>query len=638
MDAWIDVASSGISLQDWLQVGLRASPLVSERWATRTLYLRAGTYRLRSDTVVPGGVDLRFERGALITGPVALTILGRVVAPEAAIFDVPGGLTVQLVGRQTPQVTPQWWGARGDGRTLDGASFAAMASAIRADGPSVVSIPAGIYVLDRTVSLPTGKRYVGQGRSGAVVLRRGSGFEGTLCLCRNDGDAASRVHFTGLTFDGNGGVGNLLRFAPTSRRVQFEAVVTESTFTRSGSPALELQNGSEYRLSNCVFQQCAGAIRAVYSGSSAARVHVGIDRVISTGEGGQVVLDGGNGLVMTVVDSHLSGQIQLRDLKDGDVRIMDSTCGGLEVDAPGCRVGVVGCSLVAVEPTEGAAVVRQARQVTLQGCQVEVRPRSKQTAAILIAWSAGAEGAVLVDGCTLTRAAASEPGQAGVEITDSGGPGTREVHVLRTTVGAGYALGGRLIGGRGSFRELDLQCVGGFELQRNSAGLGPVVTIASLRYMPIGASVPGPYLRLVPSSRGVTPFSVRHEDVSLELEFNLIEANRDELEALQLTGARHIRGPVLTPDARPMGLSGLLGDVFRPSNLLQSAQTPGWPTEWLCVRSGVGSEAAWQPICRRPPSPFLDDAPQKVHVEGSSLFNPQDPHEANAWLRPGNTS
>jgi len=549
-------------------------------------------------------MDVRFERGAVIAGEGTLTVHGRIVALAHEVFDLGSGRRVRMVGRGTPEVVPQWWGAKANNTAGDGAALAALADAIRGDGPSVVVFAPGIYALEQTVSLPAGKRYVATGAAGAVVLTRHAELAGDapLCICHSlSVDVSSRVSFKGLFFDGGGGNGSLLRVVSGSPRNLLETTVTDCGFMASGAAAIEAQRGASIFLDRCSFVDCAVA----FQNKPGVRSLVSISRTRATGQGGDVLQEGGDRSVVTIAECDFGGRLKLVDCRDGDVRVIDSTFDGLDVDAPESRIGLVNSRLGGTAVVDGTVVVAEARQVVLQGCEVGLTPRSRQAVAVRIRWRSGAEGAVLMDDCSLDQSATMGAGQGAIEIADAGGEGVRRVDVMRSRVGAVFAWGARLIGARASFHAVELQSVGAFRLQASIHGTGPALTVVSSRYMPIKASRPGPYLSLAAVPAAVTPFVIRHEDVTLDPEFNLIEASSATLVNLELVGARHIRGPVQLLDARPEGVSGLIGDIFSPRNLLQNPQGPAWPTEWWCVQSGVGGEAVWQPVCTRPVSPFI---------------------------------
>ena len=596
MDAWIDVAP-GFAFQQWAQERQRPGWLPDRG---QTLVLHAGSHRLVADVIVPQDVELRFEAGAVIVGRVNLTLHGRIVAAEETIFDVASGLRVRMVGRQTPQVTPQWWGVRGNGRPGDGAKLAAMAASIvREDSPSVVAFPPGVYVLEQTAPLPPGKRYLGQGAPGEIVFRRYDGFleDVPLCLCRCDSAEARRVTFKGLTFDGAGVSAPLLRVTSTPSGGRFEASVIDCAFTGSGAAALEVEAGEGLHVDGCRFDACRVAVSA-----TGIRGHASMRSMTSTSKGGDVVLQGVEGSVVTVAESELSGRIVVTAASPAawDVRISDTGCAGVEVDAPGSRLGVCECRLRGSSLDMDTVLVRAARQVVVQGCRVGVPTGEGKRfrVGLRVRWRFGMPGAVLFYDCVLAPEPVDQAGATAIEITDDGGEGLRRVDVIASSVGAGLGLAARIIGARASFRQLSVQSAAAFRLEAGRDGAGSEVTVAALQYMPVRALRPGPYLQVEGASGRGTPHRLRHEDVIVESEFNQLAAAPSLLAAVQIEGERLIRGPAQLADARPVGLSGLVGDHFRPRDLLQDARNPGWPTEWWCVRSGVGDEAIWQPVCQ----------------------------------------
>jgi len=585
MDAWIEVDGSG-----QLQALLLADPNGENQ---QTLHLRPGFHVVDRDVVVPSGVDLRFDRGAVLRGRGQLIVHGRIVAAAAPIFDVASGLTVRWVGRRTPEVYPQWWGAVGNGVDRDGAALAAMADSIRGDGPSVVVFRAGIYMLERTIALPSGKRYLAEGAEGDVVLRRHNDAptEVALCSCGSaSGDAPSRVTFRRLTFDGAQGTGALLQIVKAPM-VDIECIVQGCGFTATHGAAVDGVGGPTLTLDGCACAGCEYALRL-----DAAVARVSIDRLKSTAGSGQVAVGPG---VVTISDSELNGRISVKGTERGELRIADSTFAGLDVDLPDGRIGVNRSRLRSLRGLAPTASIAAARQVILQGCQIEPPATPVGQAGVTVRWAPEADGAVLIDGCALGTESAGH-GRPAIIVVDGKG-GDRRVDVVASSIGRGFKRAAEVTGARVSFRQVELQCTEGFRLARAHDGTAPTLRVASVQVMPVGSDGPGAYLRLVSSaSTDGGPFVLQHDDVVLETTFNIIEAGGDELEMLDCVGGRELRGPPGERDARPHGLSGLRGDVFRPQNLLQTS--PEWPTEWWCVRSGVGYAAVWQPVFQRPPA------------------------------------
>lgn len=80
-----------------------------------TLRLGAGTLKLES-AVVPPQVELQIRAGAMLQVEKTLQIDGSLQAGSYPIFSGPGQITGQIKVRE---VLPQWFGARGDGRSDD---------------------------------------------------------------------------------------------------------------------------------------------------------------------------------------------------------------------------------------------------------------------------------------------------------------------------------------------------------------------------------------------------------------------------------------------------------------------------------------------------------------------------------------
>ncbi len=102
---------------------------------------------LTTDQIVPAGVVLRFEPGGSFTAsaPVTLTIKASLTAERRQIFA--RGVTVKFETTYPEVVYPEWWGARGDGKTDDLAAFQAMTAALQAARPARVLLGAKSYFL-----------------------------------------------------------------------------------------------------------------------------------------------------------------------------------------------------------------------------------------------------------------------------------------------------------------------------------------------------------------------------------------------------------------------------------------------------------------------------------------------------------
>ena len=94
------------------------------------------------DTTVPARVSLRFENGGgfLVKDGVTLTVNGSVEVPMQQVFQ--GGGKVVFGPGRIKEVYPQWWGAKGDGKSDD---TAAIQAAIDSITRGTVFFPSGTY-------------------------------------------------------------------------------------------------------------------------------------------------------------------------------------------------------------------------------------------------------------------------------------------------------------------------------------------------------------------------------------------------------------------------------------------------------------------------------------------------------------
>ncbi|MEJ2224987.1 MAG: hypothetical protein P8X49_07615, partial [Syntrophobacterales bacterium] len=78
-----------------------------------TLHVPRGNYTLTESEVIPGNVELRFERGGVfVMGNCNLTINGGIEAGRYQIFSLTGTGTVSFAANGPVSVVyPEWWGA-----------------------------------------------------------------------------------------------------------------------------------------------------------------------------------------------------------------------------------------------------------------------------------------------------------------------------------------------------------------------------------------------------------------------------------------------------------------------------------------------------------------------------------------------
>ncbi|WP_051660895.1 glycosyl hydrolase family 28-related protein [Bosea sp. 117] len=128
------------------------------------------------------------------SGPLVLTVRAAPTDASARTFDV------------------RSFGARGDGSTDDGAAIAKAIAAAAAQSPATLYFPAGTYVVDRVLDIPSGVRWLGEGRDQSRLTLRIplSKLRATAFL----GGGGADVTFERITIDADGRIddaaGNML--------------------------------------------------------------------------------------------------------------------------------------------------------------------------------------------------------------------------------------------------------------------------------------------------------------------------------------------------------------------------------------------------------------------------------------------
>ena len=175
-----------------------------------------GVYRLTGRHVLSRGQTLIFGAGARLgaeSGGATFVAEGRLVAaPHQHIFEVGSAearLVVRCLSGSVDQVYPQWWGATYGRGVSDAAAIEAMLSGIEQTGvDTVVFAATSTYLIDRTVTLLPGKRYLGDG---AVFQATSSDANPVFAISPV---AATRTELIGVRFFGAGQPVTLLRIAP----------------------------------------------------------------------------------------------------------------------------------------------------------------------------------------------------------------------------------------------------------------------------------------------------------------------------------------------------------------------------------------------------------------------------------------
>lgn len=136
----------------------------------RTL-LVSDTQTISASLTVPSNVVLKFIDGGVLSidSEVTLTINGPVDAPLRQIFSRTGKV---VFGRNSPEkIYPQWWGAKGDGKTDDTSAIQKAIDSIPGGdgGGGLVFFPPGIYNVSSPIKLKQGLSLVGVHRVSKIV-------------------------------------------------------------------------------------------------------------------------------------------------------------------------------------------------------------------------------------------------------------------------------------------------------------------------------------------------------------------------------------------------------------------------------------------------------------------------------------
>ena len=150
---------------DWIQA--EESPCFSaavDAAHNKTLVI-SGPQTLDADIAVPAETHLLFLKGGTIvqSDSFTLSIEGSVTAPTAPIFSGFSPKEVTFGAVSVKEACPQWWGARGDGKTDD---TLALQCALDS-GCAVIHIPKSRYLLNRPLNLTNRKNLIIRGDGSA---------------------------------------------------------------------------------------------------------------------------------------------------------------------------------------------------------------------------------------------------------------------------------------------------------------------------------------------------------------------------------------------------------------------------------------------------------------------------------------
>lgn len=164
------------------------------------LMLTPGTYFVDSNLTIDSPVW--FTPGSVLKpdNGVTVTLAGGVVnAPMSQMFDTSAGGTVVLA--KTISVYPQWWGAVGDGVTVDTDALQAWANYIVAN-QAEGALPKGEYLIDETLVFPSGYgwKLVGQSWTDSII-RQDTDNVPVVQIGTPEGGPSSRYVFSHVFLD-----------------------------------------------------------------------------------------------------------------------------------------------------------------------------------------------------------------------------------------------------------------------------------------------------------------------------------------------------------------------------------------------------------------------------------------------------
>jgi hypothetical protein len=171
----------------------------------KTILLSSGNWDVPADLEVPASIQLKIERGAKIkiTSGKRLILHGMLEAAVEQIFNGDGIVTFDSNSHQ--RVYPQWWGAKGDGKTEDTVALQAAVNSFSDKGGEIF-IPDGTYIID---SVGMKSNISLKGNSGNTILKQQKNAR--YCISTNPNNAKTNapgnirdnIKFSNITFMGS---------------------------------------------------------------------------------------------------------------------------------------------------------------------------------------------------------------------------------------------------------------------------------------------------------------------------------------------------------------------------------------------------------------------------------------------------
>lgn len=202
---------------------------------------------VREEMSFPANIHLQFHQTGRFSVEAEKTVLikGTISAGLGQIFSGKG--KVSFIGGVSRQVFPQWWGAKGDGKTDDTRPVQEGINTIAKRGGGEVIFSEGTYVVD-SISLDSNVSITGNGWTSILEQKRGAQY----CCSINHG---------------NGGTSNPEENKKHIRisNLHFRGTVTSDRFAEH-IHLLNINAATDVVVSNCLFSGWRGD--GIYLGSS----------------------------------------------------------------------------------------------------------------------------------------------------------------------------------------------------------------------------------------------------------------------------------------------------------------------------------------------------------------------------------
>lgn len=351
-----DIATNGTS---------DVAPMLSRRltqWADAGIDLVVANnlkYTISTNVTIPAGMTLRIERGAVfdIASGITLTIAGDLeVLGLYQVFS--GSGTVSFTKTAQRWLTPEMWGAVGDGVATD---TTAIQSAVTACPTRGVVYFSGIYLIAATITLKSDIQLLGS--AGATIKLKDAshaGLDSTTGML--SGSTVSNVTVENLTIDGNKAnntSGNTSKGSGLYFDVGINIVVDGVRIKDCPRDGLTFKGATtqDVRISNCFI-----------SGSGIAGMNGGENLLLNAGANITVTNNVFTGALLRGIDVEVSGGSTLVDVTISNC-ICKSNDRGISVNGATIQnILITGCLLKS--NTKEGLLLSSGSHVTVSGCQI----------------------------------------------------------------------------------------------------------------------------------------------------------------------------------------------------------------------------------------------------------------------------